>query len=209
MGKGGECRLEGRHSTLWGPGRRQEPGRRQAGSRNSLPSLSVAAVVQAMPSAQCVLRKRTCVFCDRAVRSQCRCVLSRPPAVADSCPTNVGQSCQRMGFLDVLGKETPRAERQRQTGRHAFNVLGPATCLQAVAPTGISRRDSLPPLNAMPVVQVSQAVQRVLRNRDVVDAGRLGERCEVQGLTHNAGALGSAGRGASSLGKRQRCLLRG
>ena len=27
------------------------------------------------------------------LRTQCRCVLSDPPAVADSCPTSVGQSC--------------------------------------------------------------------------------------------------------------------
>ena len=48
------------------------------------------------------------------------------------------------------------------TLKHAFvcrewpflSALGPATCLQAVAPTFASRRDSLPPLNASGVVQV-------------------------------------------------------
>ena len=50
-------------------------------------------------------------------------------------------------------------------GKPSLNALRPATCLQAVAPTGISRRDSLPPLNAMPVVQVPQAEQRVLGKR--------------------------------------------
>ena len=59
-----------------------------------------------------------------------------------------------------------------QTGMPSFNALGPATCLQAVAPTGISRRNLLPPLNAMPVVQVPQAVQCVLRKRTIADAGR-------------------------------------
>ena len=59
-----------------------------------------------------------------------------------------------------------------QTGRPSPNARGPATCLQTVAPTGISRRDSFPPLNAMPVVQVPQAERRVLRKRDVADSGR-------------------------------------
>ncbi len=56
-------------------------------------------------------------------------------------------------------------------GKRPLNALGPATCLQTVAPTGISRRDSLPPLNAMPVVQVPQLVQCVLHKRDTADAG--------------------------------------
>ena len=60
-----------------------------------------------------------------------------------------------------------------QTGRPSPNAQGPATCLQTVAPTGISSRNSLPALNAMPVVQAEQAVQRVLRKRDCAFVGRL------------------------------------
>ncbi len=45
-------------STLWGPGRHQEPGRRKARSRNSFPALNAAAVVQALPAVQRILRKR-------------------------------------------------------------------------------------------------------------------------------------------------------
>ncbi|WP_294489196.1 hypothetical protein, partial [uncultured Mailhella sp.] len=37
-------------------------------------------------------------------------------------------------------------------------------------PTGISSRDSLPPLNAMPVVQAPQAARRVLRKWYVANA---------------------------------------
>ena len=36
------------------------------------------------------------------LRTQCRCALPRPPAVADSCPACAGQSCQRMGFPDGI-----------------------------------------------------------------------------------------------------------
>ena len=32
------------------------------------------------------------------LRTQCRCALLRPPAVADSCPACAGQSCQRKRF---------------------------------------------------------------------------------------------------------------
>ena len=67
-------------STLWGPRpvfRRSR--RRQASSRNSLPALNAAAVVQAAHPVQCVLRKR-----DRANAEASKCL--RPPAVADSCP---------------------------------------------------------------------------------------------------------------------------
>ena len=46
----GQCLPQGRLSTLWGPGRRQEPGRRQASSRNLLPALNAAAVVRAKQS---------------------------------------------------------------------------------------------------------------------------------------------------------------
>ena len=56
-------------------------------------------------------------------------------------------------------------------GRPSLNALGPRATSGA-RPTGISRRDSLPPLNAMPVVQVTQSVQCVLGKRDVADAGR-------------------------------------
>ena len=39
------------------------------------------------------------------LRTQCRCALLRPPAVADSCPAFAGQSCQRKGFPDFWGKK--------------------------------------------------------------------------------------------------------
>ncbi len=78
-----------------------------------------------------------------------------------------------MGSLPDMLEGTPRAGSPMPNGRPSLNAVGPATCLQAVAPTGISRRDSLPPLNAMPVVQVPQAVQRVLRKRTCVLFGGL------------------------------------
>ena len=65
QGGGGGVQSEGRFSTLWGPGRRQEHGRRQARSRNSVPALSAAAVVQARQFVQHVLPKRACVFFGR------------------------------------------------------------------------------------------------------------------------------------------------
>ena len=43
---------------------------------------------------------------------------------------------------------------------------------QKPVPTGISRRDSLPPLNAMPVVQAMQPVKRVLCKRAVAALGK-------------------------------------
>ena len=73
------------------------------------------------------------------------------------------------GFPDVL-EGTPRASSHMQTGRSSLNALGPATCLQAVAPTGISRRDSLPALSAAAVVQAAHSVQCVSWRRDRADA---------------------------------------
>ena len=46
-----------------------------------------------------------------------------------------------------------------------LNDLGPATCLQAVAPEAVSRRNSLPPLNATASVQAPQSVQCILHKR--------------------------------------------
>ena len=57
------------------------------------------------------------------LRMQCRCVLSDPPAVADSCPAFAGQSCQRMGFPDVEGEGIPKAERQIQPEKYSLNAL--------------------------------------------------------------------------------------
>ena len=87
QGGGGGVQSEGRFSTLWGPGRRQEHGRRQARSRNSVPALSAAAVVQAMQFVQRVLRKRACVFFGRPARSEIippRTPLFLPPGFAGS-----------------------------------------------------------------------------------------------------------------------------
>ena len=97
----------------------------------------------------------------------------RPPAVADSCPACAGQSCQRMGFPDVLGEETPKADRQIQTGKRFLNALGPAGDIRSPRRRQASSRNSLPALNAAAVVQVSQLVQRILYKRNVADAGRL------------------------------------
>ena len=87
------------------------------------------------------------------LRTQCRCVLSDPPAVADSCPAFAGQSCQRKRFPDVFGRNTevsaakvnPKVFSQRsgERGRH-----------QEPAPTTASSRNSLPALSAAAVVQV-------------------------------------------------------
>ena len=59
-----------------------------------------------------------------------------------------------------------------QTEKCLLNDLGPATCLQTVAPTGISRRNSLPALNAMPAVQVPQAYSASCENGPQRPAGR-------------------------------------
>ncbi len=48
----------------------------------------------------------------------------------------------------------------------------------SVAPTVASSRNLLPPLNAAAVVQVMQAVQRVLGKRDVAVLGRRKEEKE-------------------------------
>ena len=88
--------------------------------------------------------------------------------LSDKCRTVVSKD----GISRCFGEGDTEGRAAKADRKARFQRSGPAACLQAVAPTGISRRDSLPPLNAMPVVQVSQAVQRVLRNRDVVDAGR-------------------------------------
>ena len=110
QGGGGECSRKAVFRRSGGPGRRQEHGRRQARSRNSVPALSAAAVVQARQFVQHVLPKRACVFFGRrkfgktgtarggawrtlfGLRTQCRCVLTDSPAVADSCPAFAGQS---------------------------------------------------------------------------------------------------------------------
>ena len=104
------------------------------------------------------------------LRSQCRCVLTDPPAVADACPAFAGHSYQRKDF-QMFWEGTSRASSHMQTGRSSLNALGPRATSGA-RPTGISRRDSLPPLNAMPVVQVPQAVQRVLCKRAVAALGK-------------------------------------
>ena len=91
-----------------------------------------------------------------------RTPLILPPGFAGS----AGQG-EREDYARGKGRGGVRAEGP------LFNALGPRATSGA-RPTGISRRDSLPPLSAMPVVQVSQLVQRVLRKWDVVDAGRLG-----------------------------------
>ena len=46
-----------------------------------------------------------------------------------------------------------------------FNDLGNATCLQAVAPEVVSRRNSFPLLNATTSVQAPQSVKRILHKR--------------------------------------------
>ena len=63
------------------------------------------------------------------LRTQCRCVLTAPPAVADSCPACAGQSCQRKGFPDFW-EGAPWSGPQMKTGKPSLNALGPATCLQ-------------------------------------------------------------------------------
>ena len=108
------------------------------------------------------------------LRTQCRCVLTDPPVVADSCPAFAGQSCQRKGFPDFW-EGAPWSGPQMKTGKPSLNALGPRATSGA-RPTGISRRDSLPPLNAMPVVQVPQAEQCVLGKRAGAALGRRKEK---------------------------------
>ena len=78
---------------------------------------------------------------------------------------------KQAGFTPAVKRNARRASRAVRTaclaqtgscGTHA-----PGKMSSGARPTGISRRDSLPPLNAMPVVQVMQAVQCVLRRRAV------------------------------------------
>ena len=78
-----------------------------------------------------------------------------------------------MGSLPDMLEGTPRSGSPIPTGRPSLNALGPATCLQAVAPTEASSRNSLPALNAAAVVQAMQTVQRVLRKRTCVLFGGL------------------------------------
>ena len=146
-------------------------------------------------------------------RTQCRCALLRPPAVADSCPTKSrtvvstdgisrcflgehrGQfrKCRPesilpplspgdMGSLPDMLEGTPRAGSPMPSGRPSLNALGPATCLQAVAPTEASSRNSLPALNAAAVVQAMQTVQCVLRKWDMADAERFNVGRQVAGI---------------------------
>ena len=72
---------------------------------------------------------------------------------------------------DIL-EGTPRAGSPMPTGRPSLNARGPAPCLQAVAPTEASSRNSLPALNAAAVVQAMQTVQCVLRKWAVAALGR-------------------------------------
>ncbi len=55
--------------------------------------------------------------------------------------------------FQIFGEGIPKSGAQMQTGKRSLNALRPRATSGA-RPTGISRRDSLPPLNAMPVVQV-------------------------------------------------------
>ena len=108
---------EGRFSTLWGPGRRQEHGRRQARSRNSVPALSAAAVVQARQFVQHVLPKRACVFFGRPARSEII-----PPAPPCFCLPASPVRQDRMN-----GKIMPEAKGEggSAVGRPFFDALGP------------------------------------------------------------------------------------
>ena len=69
--------------------------------------------------------------------------------------------------------EAARTACLAQTGDGVTHAPGKMS--SGAQPTGTSRRDSLPPLNVMPVVQVVQAVQHVLRKRDAANAGRSNE----------------------------------
>ena len=70
------------------------------------------------------------------LRTQCRCALLRPPAVADSCPAFAGQSCQRKGFPDFWGRKYRRphilAGRPFLNARRACGS-GCTTCLAQTA----------------------------------------------------------------------------
>ena len=116
------------------------------------------------------------------LRSQCRCVLSDSPAVADSCPTKVGQSCQRKRFPDFCWRRNRPSVVEpisvQPPGRGNFHpesrfsmLWGPGRH-QEPGRRQARSRNSLPALSAAAVVQVPQAEQCVLRKRETAAAGR-------------------------------------
>ena len=164
QGGGGGVQSEGRFSTLWGPGRRQEHGRRQARSRNSVPALSAAAVVQARQFVQRVLRKRACVFFGRPARSEII-----PPAPPCFCLPASPVRQDRMN-----GKIMPEAKGEGgECSRKAvFRRSGGPGRRQEHGRRQARSRNSVPALSAAAVVQARQFVQHVLPKRACVFFGR-------------------------------------
>ena len=97
--------------------------------------------------------------------------MSAPPAVADSYPTKVGQSCQRKRFPDFL-REHRGQGRNCSPERVLSTHWGPGRRQESGRRQARSR-NSLPALSAAAVVQVPQSEQRVLRKRETAAAGRL------------------------------------
>ena len=117
---------------------------------------------------------RQALFC---LRSQCRCVLPDPPAAADSCPAPAGQSHQRMGFPDFLGKTSRAAKVKSKTpfqrsGARDLPSGGRADeHKQAGFTSGVkrSRRRTSPTVCTVCLAQTGQGKRRSAR-----DAGRPG-----------------------------------
>ena len=65
-----------------------------------------------------------------------------------------------------------RGQCRKGKPKSVLSTLWGTRATSGARPTGISRRDSLPPLNAMPVVQAMQPVKRVLCKRAVAALGK-------------------------------------
>ena len=134
-GQGRNCSPERVLSTHWGPGRRQESGRRQARSRNSLPALSAAAVVQVPQSEQRVLRKRETAAAGRledtpALTAQPEQSLPGSPASAVLAFPNSRLFSATRFACTLPPCQTGEAGRQKQGG--AGGIISPA-CLSCLS----------------------------------------------------------------------------
>ena len=83
----------------------------------------------------------------------------------------------KAGRFNAPGKaglqKTATSQRSKKREGFSFRSFNaPGQFFQPARPTGISRRNSLPPLNAMPVVQALRPVQRVWSRREIALLGR-------------------------------------
>ena len=102
--------------------------------------------------------------------AQCGRVLPNPTTVGSADPLRRSADLKERDGKIVGRERNGRAVDQRCGAPWVFffpslNALGNAACLQAAAPEAVSRRNSLPPLNATASVQVLKSVKCVWRKR--------------------------------------------